>query len=125
MTYKAISGTVAFCNLVNREVYEGKETDWYTLTLTLDEQGCDKLAVDNVKTKQYQDSYQRKFKTKTPAKVLDLDNHVIALEKEIPRGSKVNVLYSVSKKPHPIYGCSVYIQSVRLVEEAQLYVDGF
>jgi len=110
---KMASGVVAFSNLTEHDVFQGKSTGYYALTLALDEPSAATLASEGVKLRDYEGTPQRKFKTTYHVDVLNLDDS--PFNGEIPFGSKVRVLYSLGK-PNPTHGVPVYLHKVRLVE---------
>ena len=111
-------GIVAFCNLAETESYNGKDTGKYNITLTLDEADASVLREEGVHVKDYEDKdgnihKQRKFSSKYPIDVLDLDDNVVS--KHIPYGSKVRVKWKIGN-PHPQWGTSTYLEKVRILE---------
>ena len=108
-------GEVAFSNVVEHEVYAGQSTGKYSLVITMEEQEAQKLADLGVRIKDYDGKSQRKFASKFHVPVIDNDG--VPMGGEIPRGSKVNILYQLGDE-HPQYGTGVYLQKVRVTEEA-------
>ena len=109
------TGIVAFCDLKEHEVYEGKTTGRYSIVVTMDEDEASKLADKGVKVKSYEGKSQRKFSSKFDVPVLDLDGH--SVDKAIPYGSTVRVLWK-DGPAHPQHGVPTYLNAVRLVEKS-------
>ena len=112
------AGVVAFSNLTEFDVYQGKSTGRYSVVIVLDEPSASKLADQGVKLKDYNDTKQRKFSTKYKVDVVDTEDEPI--QGEIPWGSDVRVLYSTGPA-HPVNGTPTYLNKVRLVS----YPEGF
>jgi hypothetical protein len=115
-----ISGTVAFSNLTEHDIYKGKSTGKYALTVTLDDASAKQLESQGVKLKNYNDTQQKKFTSKYKTESLALDNSPYV--GEIPRGSKVRVLYALGQESTE-HGTGVYMNKIRVVEEADREVD--
>lgn len=112
MSSSVITGTVAFSNVTKTDVYQGKDTGKYNVVVTMDADEAAKLESQGVKLKDYEGKLQRKFTSKYPPEVLDLDGHRVA--GEIPFGSEVRVLYTLGQTS-PEWGTAAYLQKVRLV----------
>jgi hypothetical protein len=116
------SGTVAFSNITEFDVYKGKPTGSYSLTITLEPSEVQKLEDLGVKVRTYENAEkgisakQRKFRSQYHVPVVDLDGHPVS--GEIPYGSKVRVAW-VAGDTSPEYGTSTYLNKVRLVEVNQ------
>ena len=111
-----ISGKVAFSNLTQHDFYQGKDTGNYTVTVTLDDDSAKALEAEGVRLKNYEDTQQRKFKSAYTIPILNMDNSPFV--GEIPRGSKVRVVY----KTGPVnkdWGTPVYHEKIRVVEVAE------
>ena len=54
-------GTVAFASLKDHDVYQGKSTGKYTLTLTMSDSEAQKLEKEGVRVMSYEGNAQRKF----------------------------------------------------------------
>jgi len=111
-----IEGVVAFSTVTKHDVYEGKDTGNYTLTINMDAPAASVLEDAGVKVKDYEGKPQRKFKSKYKVDVIDADDNPV--EGEIPYGSKVRVLY-VFGNAHPQHGVPVYMNKVRVLEFAE------
>jgi len=111
-----VSGKVAFAHLDSTEIFNGQDTGKYTLTITLDDENAELLAKQGVKLKDYQDSKQRKFRTKFNVKVIDANDQPFV--GNIPRGSTVRLSYKTAA-PDPINGTPTYLNAVRVLEVAE------
>ena len=113
-----INGTVAFANLTDHEVYMGQSTGKYSLVLTLEDDEAKKLEAEGVKIKMYKDTPQRKFTTKFD-EFMVIDNEGEPVSKGSVRwGDKVRVKYNLGN-PHPVHGCTPYMQAIRVVEKGE------
>lgn len=110
------TGTVAFYNLDEHEVYNGQSTGKYSLTLTLDDSTAEELSGFGVKLREYEGNKQRKFASKYPVSVIDKEDN--PFQGPIPRGSLVKVLWKAGN-PHPVHGVPPYLLKVRVLEEAE------
>jgi hypothetical protein len=109
-----VSGVVAFSNLTAPDVYKGKSTGRYSITITMDEQNAEKLRSQNVVLKDYEGKAQRKFATQFNFVVEDA--HGIPFVGEIPYGSSVRVLYTTS--PSEEHGMVPHLLRVKVLELA-------
>ena len=113
---KVIEGVVAFSNLTECDVYKGKSTGRYSLTLVISEAGAAQLESMGVRVKEYQDKKQRKFASKYPVRrVVNVDD--TAFTGEFPYGSKVRVAYEIGEE-HPEHGVPTYVNAIRVLEVA-------
>lgn len=120
-----VEGEVAFCNLKSFDTYQGKSTDKYTITVTLDEANAEALSKAGVLVKDFQGSPQRKFSTTYEVSIFNPDMSAWD-KKEIPKRSKVKIYAKISDDPYKEYGCSTYVNQVQVLEEASGGVpDGF
>lgn len=110
------SGKAIFSVLTKTDFFNGKDTGYYKLTLTLDDDSVQKLESEGVRLKDYEGTKQRQFKSKHKVEVLNMDGS--PYEGEIPRGSEVRVLYATGPN-NPDYKVPVYMNKVRLVVEAE------
>ena len=117
-----VSGTVAFAHLDKHEMYDGRSTEKYSITVVLDEDSASKLEAEGVKVKEYKNQPQRKFTTKFDEfAVIDNDGEPVRKD-SVRYGDKVRVKYNLSA-PHPVHGTGVYLQAVRVVEKGEVDVD--
>ena len=114
-----IEGVVAFSHVTEHEMYNGKTTEKYSLTVTLDDDVADELASKGVKIKEYQPEdkvfKQRKFTTRFDLRVIDADDNPYS--GEIPRNSRVRLLYNLGNQGGE-HGIPVYMNAIRVLEEA-------
>lgn len=119
------SGTVAFSNLTEFDVYKGKPTGSYSLTVTLEPSERSKLEDMGVRIREYTTTEgevkpQRKFRSQYNVPVVDLDDHPVT--GEIPFGSKVRIAWSAGDMDEE-YGLRTYLNRVRLVEANEVVGD--
>ena len=115
MTGKVAVGIVAFSNVTAHDVYNGKDTGYFNVTLALDPQEAAKLTDQGITTRDYEGTAQRKFKTQYPFAVVDNDDAPVV--GEIPYGSEVKVLYTTGPA-HPEYGAPTYLSRIRVTKLA-------
>ena len=111
-----VEGVVAFCNLEEFDIYQGKSTNNYTLTITLEPDGAQALEALGVVVKDYEGKGQRKFKSQYETPMSDAEGNDIDT-KDLPYGSKVRVLFKAGKQ-HPNFGVPVYLSKVKVLELA-------
>lgn len=109
------TGVVAFSNLTEHEIYNGKTTGKFSLVITVDNAEAAKLEELGVKLKQYDGHSQRKFATQFPVKVKDLEDKPIA--GELGYGSVVRVWWD--GKHNEEHGFVPYLQGVRVLEHVE------
>jgi hypothetical protein len=96
----------------------GQSTGKYSLVLTLEDDEAKKLEAEGVKIKMYKDTPQRKFTTKFDEFTV-IDNEGEPVSKGSVRwGDKVRVKYNLGN-PHPVHGCTPYMQAIRVVEKGE------
>jgi len=110
------TGEVAFCHLLSTEIYEGKDTNKWSISLTLSDEDAKSLQAAGIKLRTYEGKSQRKFSSKYPVKVVDLEDQPFV--GDITRGSKVRVQYKQGPE-HPVHGVSTYLQKARVLELAE------
>lgn len=120
MTGIVTNGVVAFSNLAEHEIYQGKTTGRYSLVITMDPAEASKLADMGVRLREYDGKQQRKFSSKFHVDIVDLDNNPV--QGEVPYGSKVRLLWA-DGAPHPEHGVPTYLNKVRVVEFAEGGID--
>lgn len=118
-------GTIAFSNLTAHDVYKGKSTGKYNVTVVLADGEAEKLEDMGVRVKEYTKDdgtvlKQRKFATQYHVPVLFQDDTVF--NGEIPYGSEVRVAWTAGDSD-PEYGLGTYLYKIRLVELAEGAVD--
>lgn len=109
------TGTVAFINLDTTEVFNGQDTGKYTVTVTLSDDEASSLSEAGVKLREYEGQPQRKFSSKYPVKVVDVEDN--PYKGPIGRGSIIRLLWKEGK-PHPVHGTPTYLNAVRVLELA-------
>lgn len=118
-----VNGIVAFANLSEHEVFNGQSTGKYSVVVTLDDTEAKKLEAEGVKIKTYKDQPQRKFTTKfEDFAVIDNDGEPVS-RGSVRWGDKVRIKYNLGA-PHPIHGCTPYMQAIRVVEKGEIEVEG-
>jgi len=119
-----IEGKAMFVNIKETEVYEGKDTGRYTVTLTLNDEASNELSSKGVRLKSYGEGadaiLQRKFASKYPVRVIDAEGEPIA--GDVPSGSTVRISYKYGNE-HPVYGVPVYMDGIRVLEMGAAGVD--
>ena len=53
------TGVANFINLKSKEMYDGKMTDYYTMTITLDDESIEQLRSEGVPLKEYEGKFQK------------------------------------------------------------------
>jgi len=117
-----LTGSVAFANLDEHEMYQGQSTGKYSVVLTLDEANAAMLEGSGVKLRDYEGNKQRKFSSKFGIDVVDLDGE--PCKERITRGSLVRVQYTLGQE-HPVHGVSPYLDKIRVLELASSNDDDF
>ena len=119
-----IEGKAMFVNVKATEVYEGKDTGRYTVTLTLNDETADELSKKGGRLKSYGEGadaiLQRKFASKFPVRVIDAEGETFS--GDIPSGSTVGISYKYGDE-HPVYGVPVYMDGIRVLEMGAAGVD--
>ena len=120
-----INGTAAFINLKEHEMYQGKSTEKYSLTVTLDDKSIDQLARQGVKMRSYapegsEPQQQRKFASKFDVPVYEANGDEFM--GNVTRGSLVRVQYSLGAE-HPVHGFTPYMDKVKVMELASSSSD--
>ena len=119
-----IEGKAMFVNINETEVYEGKDTGRYTVTLTLNDETSNELSSKGVRLKSYGEGadavLQRKFASKFPVRVIDAEGETIS--GDFPSGSTVRISYKYGDE-HPVYGVPVYMDGIRVLEMGAAGVD--
>ena len=107
---------VAFSNLRETVFYQGQDTGRFTLTGTLDDATAEMLSAQGVKIRAYEDMAQRKFASKFPVKIIDVNG--LPFTGDITRGSLVRISYKTGPA-HPVHGTPTYLNAVRVLELAE------
>ena len=86
-----VTGTVAFANLNEHEVFNGQSTGKYSLVVVLDDPDAEKLENEGIKIKMYKNQAQRKFTTKfEDFPVIDNDGEPLS-KSSVRYGDKVRI----------------------------------
>jgi len=117
-----LTGSVAFANLDEHEMYQGQSTGKFSVVLTLDAPNASLLTDAGVKLRDYEGSQQRKFASKFPIDIVDMDGE--PCKERITRGSLVRVQYTLGQE-HPVHGVSPYLDKIRVLELASSNDDDF
>ena len=112
-----MEGTVAFSNLTQHEVYQGKSTGRYSTVLVLDDVDAEKLTDLGVNVKEYEGKKQRKFASQYDVSIMDVDERPFG--GEIPYGSRVRVQFKLGNE-HPVHGVACYLNKVKVLELAAM-----
>jgi len=108
-----LTGSVAFANLDEHEMYQGQSTGKYSIVLTLDEANAALLTDAGVKLRDYEGNSQRKFASKFHIDVVDIDGE--PCKERITRGSLVRIQYTLGQE-HPVHGITPYLDKIRVLE---------
>jgi len=114
MSMVVIDGTANFSHLTEHEKYNGKSTERYALTVTLDDKTAEMLESKGVKVKDYEGKKQRKFTSQYDVRVVD--NAQNPFEGEVPYNSAVKVGFKYGVKGE--HGVPTYLNAVQVVEAA-------
>tara|TARA_B100001093_G_scaffold226772_1_gene217316 strand:- start:226 stop:666 length:441 start_codon:yes stop_codon:yes gene_type:complete len=109
-----IEGDVAFCHLRTPDVYKGAPKDNYEITISISDRDAEKLKAQGIKVRDYNGTAQRHFTTRNKLKIYAPDLTEWEGD-EIPRGSRVKLIYGKSKLPHDDYGYSAYLNDVQIL----------
>ena len=116
MSSQVIEGTVNFSNVTKHDVYNGQDTGTFSLTITMSEDDAATLSAQGVKIKEYEGNKQRKFKSK-----YDIGMYTAEGERytgEVPYNSRVRLKFKTGPA-HPVHGTPVYLEAVKVLEEAE------
>jgi len=120
MASQVIEGVVNFSNVTKTDVYNGQDTGTYSMTITMSEDDAATLAAQGVKIKDYEGNKQRKFKSKYTIGLYDAEGHIY--NGEVPFNSRVRLKYKTGPA-HPVHGTPVYLEAVKVLEEAEPSAD--
>ena len=110
-----VEGVVNFSNVTEHDVFNGQDTGFFSMTITMSEDAAAQLEASGVKIKDYQGNKQRKFKSKYAVKRWDVagENY----DGEVPYNSKVRLKYKLGPS-YPVHGTATYLEAVKVIEEA-------
>lgn len=121
-----VEGKVAFANLDAHEIYNGKDTGYFSVVITLDEQNAKKLEDAGVHLREYKNVPQRKFKTQYKNfKVIDADGDEYL--DPIGFGDLIRIQWKEGQ-PSPANGTPTYLNAIRVLEpnpDKQVYDEDF
>ncbi len=115
------NGEIAFSNVTQFDVFRGVSTEKYNVTITMTDAEAEKLEKMGVSVKTYTPDdgptrRQRKFSSKFPIRVVDLEDNPI--KTELGRGSVVRLAWSAGE-PSSDYGVPTYLNAIRVVEMSE------
>ena len=117
MASQVIEGVVNFSNVTQHDMYNGQSTGAYSMTITLSEDDASTLSSQGVKIKDYEGSKQRKFKSKYAIGMYNAEGDTYT--GEVPYNSRVRLKYKTGPA-HPVHGTPVYLEAVKVLEEAEV-----
>jgi hypothetical protein len=120
MVSQVIEGVVNFSNVTKTDVYNGQDTGMFSMTITMSEDDAANLAAQGVKIKDYEGNKQRKFKSKYAIGLYTAEGDVY--NGEVPFNSRVRLKYKTGPA-HPVHGTPVYLEAVKVLEEAEPSAD--
>ena len=116
MASQVIEGVVNFSNVTKHDVYNGQDTGAFSMTITMSEDDAATLAAQGVKIKDYEGNKQRKFKSKFAIGLYTAEGDVY--NGQVPFNSRVRLKYK-SGPALPVHGTPVYLEAVKVLEEAE------
>ena len=120
MSSQVIEGVVNFSNVTKHDVYNGQDTGTFSMTITMSEADAATLAAQGVKIKDYEGNKQRKFKSKYTIGLYAAEGNTYT--GEVPYNSRVRLKYKTGPA-HPVHGTPVYLEAVKVLEEAEPSAD--
>jgi hypothetical protein len=116
MSSQVIEGTVNFSNVTKTDVFNGQDTGMFSMTITMSDDDAATLAAQGVKIKDYEGAKQRKFKSKYAINMYDAEGD--RYNGEVPFNSRVRLKFKTGPA-HPVHGTPVYLEAVKVLEEAE------
>jgi len=116
MSSQVIEGTVNFSNVTKTDVFNGQDTGMFSMTITMSDDDAATLAAQGVKIKDYEGAKQRKFKSKYAINMYDAEGD--RYNGEVPYNSRVRLKFKTGPA-HPVHGTPVYLEAVKVLEEAE------
>ena len=110
------NGTAAFVNLLETDKYNGQDTGTFSMTITMSEDDATTLSAQGVKIKEYEGNKQRKFKSKYAIGMYTAEGE--RYTGEVPYNSRVRLKFKTGPA-HPVHGTPVYLEAVKVLEEAE------
>ena len=120
MASQVIEGVVNFSNVTKTDVYNGQDTGMFSMTITMSEDDAATLAAQGVKIKDYEGAKQRKFKSKYSISMYDAEGD--RYNGEVPYNSRVRLKFKTGPA-HPVHGTPVYLEAVKVLEEAEVSAE--
>jgi len=120
MSSQVIEGTVNFSNVTQHDVFNGQDTGTSSMTITLSDEDAATLAAQGVKIKDYEGAKQRKFKSKYAINMYDAEGD--RYNGEVPYNSRVRLKFKTGPA-HPVHGTPVYLEAVKVLEEAEVSAE--
>jgi len=116
MSSQVIEGTVNFSNVTKTDVFNGQDTGMFSMTITMSDDDAATLAAQGVKIKEYEGAKQRKFKSKYAINMYNAEGD--RYNGEVPYNSRVRLKFKTGPA-HPVHGTPVYLEAVKVLEEAE------
>jgi hypothetical protein len=124
-------GTVAFNNLIKKDVYKGTESKGFDITITLQEGEEVSLEEKGVKVKSYKDTRQRKFSTQfsMAEKIVYGEDGVEGPDcvpfdlAELNYGARVCIMWTAGED-HPQHGVPTRLAKIRVYELGDIVSKG-
>ena len=120
MSSQVIEGTVNFSNVTQHDVFNGQDTGTFSMTITMSDDDAATLAAQGVKIKDYEGAKQRKFKSKYAINMYDAEGD--RYNGEVPYNSRVRLKFKTGPA-HPVHGTPVYLEAVKVLEEAEVSAE--
>lgn len=120
MSSQVIEGTVNFSNVTKTDVFNGQDTGMFSMTITMSDDDAATLAAQGVKIKDYEGAKQRKFKSKYAINMYDAEGD--RYNGEVPYNSRVRLKFKTGPA-HPVHGTPVYLEAVKVLEEAEVSAE--
>ena len=120
MSSQVIEGTVNFSNVTQHDVFNGQDTGTFSITITMSDDDAATLAAQGVKIKDYEGAKQRKFKSKYSISMYDAEGD--RYNGEVPYNSRVRLKFKTGPA-HPVHGTPVYLEAVKVLEEAEVSAE--
>jgi hypothetical protein len=120
MSSQVIEGTVNFSNVTQHDVFNGQDTGTFSMTITMSDDDAATLAAQGVKIKEYEGAKQRKFKSKYSISMYDAEGD--RYNGEVPYNSRVRLKFKTGPA-HPVHGTPVYLEAVKVLEEAEVSAE--
>jgi len=120
MSSQVIEGTVNFSNVTKNDVFNGQDTGMFSMTITMSDDDAATLAAQGVKIKDYEGAKQRKFKSKYAINMYDAEGD--RYNGEVPYNSRVRLKFKTGPA-HPVHGTPVYLEAVKVLEEAEVSAE--